>query len=47
MAEDTPEVMTIAETAQYLRVPLAEMESLEQAERIPCHKNGGPEGGAP
>ena len=47
MADNTPEVMTIAETAQYLRVPLSSLYKLAQSGKIPRHKNGGPEGGAP
>jgi len=40
MANNTPEVMTIAETAQYLRVPLSSLYKLAQAGKIPCQKVG-------
>ena len=40
MANNTPEVMTIAETAQYLRVPLSSLYKLAQSGRIPCQKVG-------
>jgi len=36
MAEDTPEVMTIAETSQYLRVPLSSLYKLAQAGNDPA-----------
>ena len=45
MANTHPEVMTIEETAQYLRVPLSSLYKLAQTGKIPCqkvgrHKNG-------
>ena len=40
MADDNPEVMTIEETAQYLRVPLSSLYKLAQRGEIPCHKVG-------
>ena len=40
MADNTPEVMTIEETAQYLRVPLSSLYKLAQAGKIPCQKVG-------
>ena len=40
MAESYPEVMTIEETSQYLRVPLSSLYKLAQARKIPCQKVG-------
>ncbi|OGO36795.1 MAG: DNA-binding protein [Chloroflexi bacterium RBG_16_57_11] len=40
MADNTPEVMTIEETAQYLRVPLSSLYKLAQSGKIPCQKVG-------
>src|SRR3972149_9267716 len=40
MADNTPEVMTIEETAQYLRVPLSSLYKLAQSGRIPYQKVG-------
>ena len=40
MANNTPEVMTIEETAQYLRVPLSSLYKLAQTGKIPCQKVG-------
>ena len=40
MAESTPPVMTIAEVAEYLRIPRASVYKLAQQGRIPCQKVG-------
>ena len=40
MAETFPEVMTIQETSEYLRVPLSSLYKLAQQGKIPCHKVG-------
>jgi len=40
MAESTPPVMTIAEVAEYLRIPRGSVYKLAQRGRIPCQKVG-------
>ena len=40
MAETFPDIMTIEETARYLRIPLSSLYRLAQAGKIPCHKVG-------
>ena len=40
MNESYPEVMTIQETSQYLRVPLSSLYKLAQEGKIPCQKVG-------
>src|SRR3972149_145300 len=40
MANNHPEVMTIEETAQSLRVPLSSLYKLAQSGKIPCQKVG-------
>lgn len=40
MAEDIPEIMTIAETCQYLRIPRSSLYKLAQEGKIPCQKVG-------
>lgn len=40
MAESFPEVMTIQETSQYLRIPVSSLYKLAQEGRIPCQKVG-------
>ena len=40
MVETFPEVMTIQETSEYLRVPLSSLYKLAQQGKIPCHKVG-------
>ena len=40
MAESNPPVMTIAEVAEYLRIPLGSAYKLAQRGKIPCQKVG-------
>ena len=40
MAQFPPDVMTIQETSQYLRVPVSSLYKLAQAGKIPCQKVG-------
>ncbi len=40
MLDNPPEIMTIVETAQYLRIPLSSLYKLAQEGRIPCQKVG-------
>ena len=40
MAESNPPVMTIAEVAEYLRIPRGSVYKLAQRGRIPCQKVG-------
>ena len=40
MAEPHPEVMTIQETSEYLRIPVSSLYRLAQSGRIPCQKVG-------
>jgi excisionase family DNA binding protein len=40
MVANFPEIMTIGETAQYLRVSLSSLYKLAQAGRVPCQKVG-------
>jgi excisionase family DNA binding protein len=40
MPDSFPEVMTIQETSQYLRIPLSSLYKLAQEGRIPCQKVG-------
>ena len=40
MTQSPPDVMTIEETSQYLRVPLSSLYKLAQAGKIPCQKVG-------
>ncbi len=40
MPESFPEIMTIHETAAYLRIPLRSMYKLAQEGKIPCQKVG-------
>ena len=40
MADDFPEVMTIQETSEYLRVPISSLYKLAQDGKIPCQKVG-------
>ena len=40
MADDFPEVMTIQETSEYLRVPVSSLYKLAQGGKIPCQKVG-------
>ena len=40
MHDTFPEVMTIQETSQYLRVPLSSLYKLAQEGKIPCQKVG-------
>lgn len=40
MLENPPEIMTIAETAQYLRISLSSLYKLAQGGRVPCQKVG-------
>ena len=40
MADDIPEIMTIGETAQYLRISQSSLYKLAQEGRIPCQKVG-------
>jgi excisionase family DNA binding protein len=40
MLESFPDVMTIQETSQYLRIPISSLYKLAQEGRIPCQKVG-------
>ena len=40
MNESFPDVMTIQETSQYLRIPISSLYKLAQEGRIPCQKVG-------
>ncbi len=40
MADEFPEIMTIAETCHYLRIPRSSLYKLAQEGRIPCQKVG-------
>lgn len=40
MANDYPDIMTIGETAEYLRISLSSLYKLAQDGRIPCQKVG-------
>ena len=40
MSNDLPEIMTIGETAQYLRISSSSLYKLAQDGRIPCQKVG-------
>jgi excisionase family DNA binding protein len=40
MAESNPPVMTIAEVAEYLRIPRGSVYKLAQRGKIPCQKVG-------
>ena len=40
MDENLPEIMTITESAQYLRISLSSLYKLAQEGRIPCQKVG-------
>ena len=40
MEKSFPEVMTIQETSEYLRVPVSSLYKLAQSGRIPCQKVG-------
>ena len=40
MEAHTPPVMTVAEVAEYLRIPRASVYKLAQQGRIPCQKVG-------
>lgn len=40
MDEPFPDVMTIQETSQYLRIPVSSLYKLAQEGRIPCQKVG-------
>ena len=40
MPENTPEIMTIGETSEYLRIPLSSLYKLAQAGKIPGQKVG-------
>jgi excisionase family DNA binding protein len=40
MAQAFPQVMTINETSQYLRIPVSTLYKLAQDGRIPCQKVG-------
>lgn len=40
MDESFPDVMTIQETSQYLRIPVSSLYKLAQEGRIPCQKVG-------
>jgi len=40
MISQLPEVLTIKETSQYLRIPLRSMYKLAQEGKIPCQKVG-------
>jgi excisionase family DNA binding protein len=40
MVANFPEIMTIGETAQYLRISLSSLYKLAQAGRVPCQKVG-------
>ncbi len=38
--DEYPEIMTIAETSKYIRVPLSTLYKLAQSGKIPCQKVG-------
>lgn len=40
MPENYPEIMTIGETAEYLRISLSSLYKIAQDGRIPCQKVG-------
>jgi excisionase family DNA binding protein len=40
MDKPLPEVLTIGETAEYLRLPVSSLYKLAQAGKIPCQKVG-------
>ena len=40
MTQSPPEVMTIQETSEYLRVPVSSLYKLAQSGKIPCQKVG-------
>ena len=40
MNESFPDVMTIQETSQYLRIPISSLYKLAQEGKIPCQKVG-------
>lgn len=40
MSNDSPIVMTVAEVAEYLRIPKSSVYKLAQEGRIPCQKAG-------
>ena len=40
MGESYPDVMTIQETSQYLRIPISSLYKLAQEGKIPCQKVG-------
>lgn len=40
MGADWPDVLTINETAKYLRIPLSSLYKLAQEGKIPCQKVG-------
>lgn len=40
MVDGWPEVMTIDETSQYLRIPISSLYKLAQEGKIPCQKVG-------
>jgi excisionase family DNA binding protein len=40
MTEQSPEILTIEEAADYLRVPLSSLYRIAQSGRIPCQKVG-------
>lgn len=40
MSDKFPEIMTIGETAEYLRISLSSLYKLAQDGRIPCQKVG-------
>ena len=40
MPDNLPEIMTIGETSEYLRIPLSSLYKIAQAGKIPCQKVG-------
>ncbi len=40
MHDSLPEILTLRETAQYLRIPLRSMYKLAQEGKVPCQKIG-------
>lgn len=40
MPEDLPQILTIEEVSQYLRIPLSSLYKLAQDGKIPCQKIG-------
>ena len=40
MAENVPDVMTIEETSEFLRIPVSSLYKLAQTGKIPCQKVG-------